>query len=87
MKNSLKSTTAVVASVVGVLAGVGATLAVGQLVADPNGDPSPATTGVTEPPPPGGGHPYSLHSGEFLPSDANTSPPGPAGVGGHLVWP
>lgn len=86
MKHSVKSTTAVVASVVGVLAGVGATLAVGQL-AGPNGDPSPATTRVTGPPPPGGGHPYSLNSGEFLPSDANPSPPGPAGVGGHLVWP
>ena len=87
MKNSVKSTTAVVASVVGVLAGVGATLAVGQLVADPNGSPSPGTTKVSGPPPAGAGHPYSLNSGEFLPSNADTSPPGPADVGGHLVWP
>jgi|SoiMethySBSTD1v2_1073268.scaffolds.fasta_scaffold2302876_1 hypothetical protein len=87
MKNSVKSTTAVVASVVGVLAGVGGTLAVGQLVADPNGDPAPATPMVAGSPGPGGGHPYSPNSGSFLPNNTDTSPPGPADVGGHVVSP
>ena len=87
MKNSVKSTTAVVASVVGVLAGVGATLAVGQLAADPSGDPEPATTMVTGSPGPGGGHPYSPNSGPFMPNNPDTSPPGPAEVGGHVVSP
>ena len=88
MKDSVKSTTAVAASVVGVLTGVGATLAVGQLAADPSDDPAPAATLVTGSPGPGGGHPYSPNSGRpLMPNNTDTSPPGPADVGGHVVSP
>ncbi|MGH3475884.1 MAG: hypothetical protein ACRDQD_03500 [Nocardioidaceae bacterium] len=87
MKHSAKSTTAVVASVVGVLAGVGATLVAAQLATDPDGDPAPATTRVTGPPPPGPGHPYSPNSGPFMPDNADPSTTGPADVGGHVVSP